>query len=227
MPSEIAGTNKPQLGLGSREYYLNDYGSRAPSHYAWLLSDIITNGSPGHILDLGCGTGLFVELSTQWGIPTTGLEGSPDAISLAKSRNSQITVHQGTLGDLLPFPSNSFHNILLNQVIEHLSEGDFLNLLTEIKRIIHPTGRLFIYSPSKANREEVLKDPTHINPLLPSELRQKLHNSGFTVLAEPNTPRFTFRLSFLNSLMRRLLKSPFQDLFSGSTNARAKVTRNA
>src|SRR5712691_313832 len=103
-------TADEQLGFGHHEYYQRHYGTRPPEAYTWLLAQIITHGKPGSVLDLGCGTGLFVELASKWGLDVAGCDGAADAIRLAQQRNSQLRVEHGVLSGRLPFAEASIDN---------------------------------------------------------------------------------------------------------------------
>ena len=110
-------------------------------------------------------------------------------------------------------------NVVLNQVIEHLDYRRQRQVLSEIFRILAPGGRLFITSPSRKNRIE-RQDPTHINMLLPSELRQQVVSEGFMVVSEPN---YGFFLGgngsrFIGFLADKLLRLFPHDWFSATAN---------
>ncbi|MGA3006918.1 MAG: class I SAM-dependent methyltransferase [Opitutaceae bacterium] len=220
-------------GMGDRAYYATYYGDRRPDKYAWLLAEIITYGRPGNIVDLGCGIGLFAELAAQWGLSVCGCDGSADAIELALAREPRLGLTCCALGHQLPYASSSVDNMLLYQVIEHLPPDVLLNVLREGRRILRPEGMLFIFSPNKANRREILADPTHLNPLYPSELRRMLLASGYDIVKEPNHPRFpnstrtrlhqlAYALARRLMQTRRLIHSRCYDWLSASTSAYAR-----
>lgn len=208
-------------GMGIRAYFERDYGGRLPEHYAWLLADVVGHGKPGRVLDLGCGTGLFVELAAKWGIEVSGCDGSHDALAIAAERTAGLQLTWSLFSEDLPFRDESFDNIVLNQVIEHLREDILRNVLRECYRVLRNEGVVFIYSPSRRNRREVLQDETHVNPLYPSELREYLREARFKVVAEPNAPMVMRDIPFVNSIFRHIMKYCCVDLISGSANARA------
>jgi len=220
-------------GMGDRAYYAAHYGGRGPDKYAWLLAEIIKYGRPGNIVDLGCGIGLFAELAAQWGLSVCGCDGSADAIEIALVREPSLRLTRCALGSQLPYASSSVDNLLLYQVIEHLPPAVLLNVLREGRRVLRPDGMLFIFSPNKANRREVLADPTHIHPLYPSELRRVLLASGYDMVKEPNHPRFPnstrtrfhqLAYALVGRLMRtrQLVHPRWYDWLSASTSAYAR-----
>ncbi len=210
------------LGLGNEAYYRKDYGERPPEHYLWLLADIVKSGRPGNIVDLGCGPGLFVEIASRWGLEVMGCDGSEDGLRIALRRQPKLKLTHCLLSGRLPFEADAVDNVLLNQVIEHLPTQVFTNVLVECQRILRKGGMLFIHSPNKANKREVRKDPTHINPLYPSELRNMLVSHGFEIVVEPNGPRFRTRIPLLSGLPAALMKTRVRDWISATTNAYAK-----
>lgn len=211
-----------KAGIGDRQYYEKYYGRRPPEQYLWLLSDVIRYGSPGNILDLGCGVGLFVELANSWGLQVRGCDGSPDAVRMGLQRNSKSDLFHCQFSDPLPFGDSTVDNVVLNEVIEHLPPRIFLNVLSECKRILKRGGVVFICSPNKANKGEILRDPTHVNPLYPSELRGLLLSNGFKILAEPGSARFFTRSVLLSRLLRSLMKTGLREWLSATTNAYAR-----
>jgi 2-polyprenyl-3-methyl-5-hydroxy-6-metoxy-1,4-benzoquinol methylase len=158
----------------------------------------------------------------KWGLDVVGCDGSEDAIKLGHSRNPHLNLSHCILSNSLPFKDSTVSNIVLNQVIEHLPMSVFSNVLSECRRILIPAGMLFIHSPNKANSHEVLKDPTHINPLYPSELRNRLRAAGFEIVAEPNSSRFLTGTPALSALIRRLMRTSLRDWLSATTNAYAR-----
>lgn len=208
--------------VGNRNYYTTYYGDRTPATYSWILAEIIKYGRPGSILDIGCGTGLLVELSQSWGISAVGVEGSPEAVELAGARKPTLPIEHCLASQRLRFHDESFDNIVMNQVIEHLSDDVQSNVLNEANRVLKVGGVIFIYSPSKSNKEEVEKDPTHCNPLLPSSLQWKLKHCGFDVFNEPNSPYLFQRSRIGRKIGNILMRTRFKDIVSGTANAYAR-----
>ncbi len=211
-------------GIGYKAYYQKYYADRALEHYSWLLSDIVHYGRAGKILDLGCGTALFVELACKWGLDAMGCDGSEEALEIARRRNPKLNLSHFKLSCDLPFDDTSISNVLLNQVIEHLPPAVLSRLLLECRRVLLTGGMLFIHSPNKANKHEVSKDPTHINPLYPSELRDLLNAADFEVMAEPNGLRFSCGNFLPSRISGLLLRGPLQNWLSSTTNAYARKT---
>lgn len=206
--------------IHSAELFNQVYGSRRPGFYAGLLSGVILHGKTGSILDLGAGLGLFVELAHKWGLDVTGLEGSAYAVKEARARVGSIKMLEGDLANPLPFGDRTVANVVLNQVAEHLDYETLRNVLSECHRVLEHEGRIFIYSPSERNIEEK-SEPTHINLMLPSELKGNLEAAGFEIVRKPDDG-FWFAPSKgigINYIARILLRLFPHDWTSASANA--------
>jgi len=196
------------------------YGDRSPEFYSDLLAEIISLGRPGRILDCGAGLGLFAELGHMWGLDITGIEGSPYAVNQAKSRVNHLNMIVHDLGEPFPFANGVFCNIVLNQVVEHISQARLDNVLKESLRILVEGGCIFIYSPSRKNIKEK-SQLTHINMMSPSELKQCLEGHGFKIVSCPNYG-FWFKPDagpLARKISHRLLKILPHDWLSATANA--------
>lgn len=217
-------------GIAPVGYYDDEYARRDWTAYSALVAKIIQHSKPGPILDVGAGCGYFIEAAMQWGIQSVGIDGSEEGIRLAKQRVPEICIDHHELSERLPFSDASFQTVVLNQVIEHLEPRLFEFTMTEVFRVLRPGGMVLVLSPSKANKKEWQADPTHLNLISPSELRQALTKCGFV-----NVVPFDSPLSFLGNswigqgIMFVVFKLLSLDALSASANAFAykKMTMSA
>jgi SAM-dependent methyltransferase len=107
--------------------------------------DLIAKSSPGlgNILDIGCSTGIFLDIANSNGWKTFGLELNKKEAEIARSKNHLIKEEM--------INSVSFHEkfsaITLWDVFEHIKDGfQFLNYA---KKILKEDGTVFIQSPSR------------------------------------------------------------------------------
>jgi len=102
---------------------------------------------PGRILDLGCSSGLFLELARREGWQAQGVELSERAAQAAKE-NFGLDVFCGTLAEAR-FPDASFDAVTLWDVIEHFDNprAD----LVEVARVTRLGGILVISTPNCAS----------------------------------------------------------------------------
>lgn len=98
-------------------------------------------GAP--LLDVGCGSGAFLETAEAAGWTCTGLEIDESAAAVARRRG--LNVLTSNLLDCR-FPPAAFQAVTLNHVIEHLY--DPLRELSEVHRILAPGGVAFIATPN-------------------------------------------------------------------------------
>lgn len=167
-------------GIGTQGYYETYYASRDWRFYKDILSLIIAYSEPGPILDIGAGCGFVVEGAVRWGLSCEGIEGSSEAVHIAKKRLPEMKIRQHFLSRPFQFESESFQTVLMNQVIEHLEPKVAENCVKESNRVLRDGGVLIITSPSKYNKYEKKSDSTHINLYSPSELRNLLAMTGFS-----------------------------------------------
>jgi SAM-dependent methyltransferase len=100
--------------------------------------------SPGTILDVGCGSGWFLDSMRSRGWVTYGVEISEAAARLGRE-SKDLQIYCGTLHDA-KFPSESFDYVRSNHSFEHMSQPN--EVLDEMYRILKPNGRLFIGVPN-------------------------------------------------------------------------------
>lgn len=207
-------------GIAPVGYFSNEYANRDWEFYSPIISKIVQYSRPGPILDIGAGCGYLIEAAIKWGLQCTGVEGSQDGIDVAKKRNIDIELVRHNLSDPLPFANDSFQTVVLNQVIEHLEPKVAANALSEAFRVLRKDGMILIFSPSKANLYEWNADPTHINQLSPTELRDALFEHGFSDIIELNTPRYLLGTSWVGvRVMFVLFKLLRLDILSATANA--------
>jgi SAM-dependent methyltransferase len=99
---------------------------------------------PGSVLDLGCGSGWFLEGMRRLGWDTYGVEISEQAALLGR-KSRGLRIFHGTLKDA-KFPSMFFDYVRANHSFEHISRPN--ETLEEIRRILKPEGKLLIGVPN-------------------------------------------------------------------------------
>ncbi len=206
-------------GIGSQQYYQQHYSSRDWRFYKSILSEVIRSTEPGPILDVGAGTGFIVEGFLRWGIDCRGIEGSKEAIDIARRRFPKTNLLQHFLSDPFPFPDQMFQTVIMNQVIEHLEPKLAENSVAESYRVLRPGGMLYVTSPSRFNRYERNADPTHLNLFSPGELGAMLSGKGFGKVIPRNTPlNLLGENSFGRAIMTYLFKYTAWERISATAN---------
>ena len=107
--------------------------------------------APGRrALELGCGTGIFLEKVAASGASITGLDLSQDLLARARDRlrgAGNVRLVRGNAEDL-PFPDGAFDAVYGSSVLHHLDLG---RALSEAWRVLHPGGRAVFAEPNIVN----------------------------------------------------------------------------
>lgn len=105
----------------------------------------------GQILDIGCGTGQFLEfLGTS---NAHGVDVNQFCVELCKSKGLTASKMEP---DQLPFEDNKFNSLTLDNVLEHIAEPK--KLILECNRVLKQNGTLLIGVPGTKG---FLKDLDH------------------------------------------------------------------
>ena len=127
------------------------------------------------VLDLGCGAGYGSTLIAEVASKVIGLDVSQEAIKYARENFSAANLHYiVTDGAFLGLAPGSFDLVLCFEVIEHLTEQEFL--LEEIRRVLKPDGILVISTPNRLfyTEERKLVNPYHTHEFDYAEFREFL-----------------------------------------------------
>lgn len=99
-------------------------------------------------LDCGCGAGAYVlALIDTLGLDAYGIEYSE--VKVQKAWSEPRLRNRITQGDLeaINSPSESWDCAMLNEVLEHVP--DQYKVLSEVRRVLRPSGILFVFSPNR------------------------------------------------------------------------------
>ncbi|MGB7295249.1 MAG: class I SAM-dependent methyltransferase [Candidatus Aminicenantales bacterium] len=109
----------------------------------------------GNLLDVGCGTGEFLEVAERAGFTGAGIEPSETAARIARTNHPVI---QGELEDARLAPA-SFDVVTLWSVLEHV--GDPSAFLERIKALLKDDGLLALRIPSSQGLLPILAHGIH------------------------------------------------------------------
>ena len=140
----------------------------------------------GKILDVGCGSGRFLEIMARRGWIVAGQEIDPRSATAA-GRRLGIDVFNGELRDV-PWPKDTFDVVHLSHVIEHLHRP--LEVLKTAFALLRPGGRIYLRLPNgdgfgaRHYRERWfgLDAPRHLTTFGPSTVTRALESSGFVMV---------------------------------------------
>jgi len=101
------------------------------------------NATSKSLLDVGCGTGDFLQIAQKNGWLTAGIEPNTNARQIANQKTNNQVFNSDELFELKP---NSFDVITLWHVLEHLPE--LQSQMVMFRKLLKPNGRLIIAVPN-------------------------------------------------------------------------------
>ncbi len=209
--------SKVKKGGGSREAKLLSRGSKVRDiEIAWLKKtyfldrlDILEKflpKPPKRVLDVGCGSGEFIEFMKDSGWQAVGIEPSLDVFHEAQSNG--LKVHNVSLERLLPSGhegEGSFGAVVLSNLLEHMRDPE--ETLYIVRKLLKPQGLLCVevpnefnllqnYASKKVNKKKWwITIPDHINYFDFTSLKKLLKHCGFESLV--STTDFPMELFLL------------------------------
>lgn len=141
-------------------------------------------GQPGHLLDVGCATGSFLNLARERGWQVSGIELSEWAVQSAVEV-FHLNVIQGSLPDAR-LKSTTYDAITLWDCIEHLANPEAV--LREVRRLLKPAGLLMLSTGSLPHKDPLLISkwyypPWHLYYFSEETMHKLLRKCGFEVVA--------------------------------------------
>ena len=125
-------------------HYDHHRGKRYHTHLSNHLMNALPKG--GNLLDIGCGTGLFVEKYIRNGGCGTGLDISRGMVAKARRRCPDCHFLVGT-GEKLPFADDTFNAISSVLVFSYVKDPDAM--LSEVYRVMEPGGSVALCTLGK------------------------------------------------------------------------------
>lgn len=137
----------------------------------------------GRLLDVGCGSGDWMNYMATLGWQVEGLDFDSKAVNEARRRG--LSVWCSSLEER-SYQSGAFDAITLHHVIEHLP--DPRETLRECARILKSGGKLTLFTPNHASMGHRLfrkswrglEPPRHINIFSPISMQALLESAGFS-----------------------------------------------
>ncbi len=97
-----------------------------------------------HILDVGCGLGMYVRRFREFSPQVYGVDIDAEKVAEASQTLPNIQVAPA---ERLPFPDGTFDVVLSHEVLEHV--GDDRQAVAEAVRALAPGGKLVILAPNR------------------------------------------------------------------------------
>ena len=131
----------------------HSYGRYVDALERGVLGDWLGGHRPEAVVDLGCGTGRFLDFAA------TGVDGSAAMLEEAgKKHPGRQLVHADLASTGLE--PRAFDAAICFHVLMHLDEPTIASVVREAARLVRPAGRFVFDVPSKARRDLGRRQPT-------------------------------------------------------------------
>lgn len=188
------------------------------------------------LLDVGCASGVFLDIARKKGFDVKGVEISEDLADYARKE-----FHLDVSHDLIEagYPTSSFDVVTLLDVIEHLPPSLLEKMIKEIHRVLQPGGILVLRTPGEDamlrqiaktlyfGSAKVVEGPMHlfysyehILSFSPATLKILFERNEFSHLESRREEENPDRLN-MSKLMKFGLQ--FSYLFSGALGKEHKI----
>ncbi len=108
---------------------------------------------PKKILDLGCGDGNSAAFFRKHFTDSEyfGIDTSKESIAVAVERKIENASFAHYDGFVVPFEENTFDLVLIACVLHHIDHGQHERVLEQVKRVLKPGGRLYVFEHNPYN----------------------------------------------------------------------------
>lgn len=135
------------------------------------------------VLDVGCGRGEFIEALHAYGSGAYGVDIDPSMVEECKSKGLNV-LEQDVLSHLKSLPDNHLDGIFGDQLIEHLTKPDILELIKLSYQKVKK-GKYVVFTTPNIKTMAVFAnafyaDLTHVTPLNPQTLEFLFESAGFS-----------------------------------------------
>jgi len=167
-------------------------GRRRADRRAGFFVEHASLGPGRRALEIGCGTGLFLERVARSGVRIHGMDLSADLLARARARVGSLPNVSLQRGDAhhMPYPDACFDAVYGSSILHHL---DLVASLGEAHRVLRPGGQIVFTEPNILNPQVAfmfLVGPRRYFGLSPDEMafsrfraRTVLARLGFTAIA--------------------------------------------
>jgi len=185
------------------------------------LVEKVSPGQKGSILDVGTGTGFFLDEMKRQGWQTTGTEKSSDARWFSKS---EFGLNVLPTGQLFGFKENLFDIVTLWHVLEHVHQ---INANMEaFYKILKKGGALIIAVPNHSSYDAghyreywaAFDVPRHIWHFAPEQMKSFGEKFGFTLSEIHPMPFDPFYVSLLSEKYKKSKPALLKGMFHGTAS---------
>jgi SAM-dependent methyltransferase len=134
------------------------------------------------VLDIGCGRGEFLELSTAIGIKAKGVDVDLDMVLYCQEKGLDV-VREDAFTYLESLPDESLGGLFAAQLVEHLEPTRIIELVNLCHRKLQPKGVLILETPNPiclaVFARSFYMDFSHIRPIHPEAMKFLFESAGF------------------------------------------------
>ncbi len=136
-------SQNPYFSYNAEEFKVAARGRFA--NYVGALSAIASKVKVGRLLDVGCGSGAFLNVAQQRGWDVTGIELSPE-LSQVSRRAVKAEVINAAF-ESVALPEESYDVVTMWDIIEHVLDPVFC--LRKVERLLKPGGMALFCTPDE------------------------------------------------------------------------------
>ena len=140
-----------ELPKGSEEYYHFYEGDELNKQWkkdiARTLYKITHEYKPQKTLDAGCGSSPNIRYL--YGVDRTGMDININALEFMRNYSTAKFVYGSVLE--IPFGDSMFDMVVCCEVLEHLYEKEVEKALSELVRVLQPSGHIILATPNYSN----------------------------------------------------------------------------
>ncbi len=177
-----------------------------------------TGVTNGEILDIGCGTGAFLDSMKQADWKISGLE--PDAIARTKAIEL-YNIHPQQSEELFELPAGTYNAISMWHVLEHVHE--LHDYIKQIGELLATNGKLLIAVPNYTSKDAAIYKehwaaydvPRHLYHFSPQSMDKLLSMHGLKVTAVKPMWFDSFYVSMLSEQYKNGKGNIIKAVFNG------------
>jgi 2-polyprenyl-3-methyl-5-hydroxy-6-metoxy-1,4-benzoquinol methylase len=163
--TDIDNISKSSLEYTGERFIPEERGKIELEHvHRYIFASDLVKGKT--VLDIACGEGYGSDLLAGFASNVIGVDISNEAIIHAKEKykKANLEYKQGSC-DAIPLVDSSIDVVVSFETIEHHDKHEAM--LSEIKRVLKPSGILIISSPEKHEHTDILgyNNPYHVKEL--------------------------------------------------------------
>jgi SAM-dependent methyltransferase len=173
---------KQKYSLFHSDYQSDELKARRAWHERYAAYFM---AAPGEVVDIGSGSGIFLEILRDAQVPAFGVDPDSDMVDVCRELGLQALPGDERL--LADCGENSLGGIHASHIIEHIDGTRAIAMIENALTALRPGGLLVIRTPNWRNatvrQEGFWLDITHVRPYPLPLLEQVLKDAGFEVLA--------------------------------------------